>query len=109
VQRDGAALLDDDLNTSLAVQPPPDGGPAWIQLAFAEPITVRALSLASRGSGVPFGRVLAGDDVARLHTILTLPGAQQYRPSSVRTYAVPETRARHHPARAHGAPPSPAR
>src|SRR5688572_3803243 len=90
---DGAALLDDDLNTSLAVQPPTDGKPAWIQLAFAEPVTVRALSLASRG-GVPFGRVLAGDDAARLRTILTLPGAQQYRPSSVRTYAVPETRAR---------------
>ncbi|HKP15655.1 MAG TPA: glycosyl hydrolase [Gemmatimonadaceae bacterium] len=91
---DGAALLDDDLNSALTVRPPADGAPAWIQLAFAEPITIRALSLASRGSGVPFGRVLAGDDAARLRTILTLPGAQQYRPSSVRTYDVPETRAR---------------
>ena len=105
---DGAALLDDDLNTALTVRPPEGGAPAWIQLAFAEPISVRALSLASRGSGVPFGRVLAGDDAARLRTILTLPGAQQYRPSSVRTYAVPETRARIVRVELTGAPSSPA-
>jgi hypothetical protein len=105
---DGAALLDDDLNSALTVRPPADGSPAWIQLAFAEPVSVRALSLASRGSGVPFGRVLAGDDGARLRTILTLPGAQQYRPSSVRTYAVPETRARIIRLELTGAPPSPA-
>jgi len=105
---DGAALLDDDLNTSLTVRPPPGGGPAWIQLTFAEPITVRALSLASRGSGVPFGRVLAGDEVASLRTVLTLPGAQQYRPSSVRTYDVPETRARIVRLELTGAPSSPA-
>jgi hypothetical protein len=93
---DGSALLDDDLNTALTVQPPADGAPAWIELTFAEPITVRALSIASRGSGVPFGRVLASESTggAGFHTILTLPGAQQYRPSSVRTYDVPETRAR---------------
>ncbi|PYP79169.1 MAG: glycoside hydrolase [Gemmatimonadetes bacterium] len=105
---DGAALLDDDLNTALTVRPPADGSPAWIQLAFAEPITVRALSLASRGSGVPFGRVLAGDDASHLRTIVTLPGAQQYRPSSVRTYSVPETRARIIRLELTSAPPSPA-
>jgi hypothetical protein len=31
---DGAALLDDDLNTALVVRPAGDGSPAWIQLAF---------------------------------------------------------------------------
>ena len=105
---DGVALLDDDLNTALTVKPAAGGAPAWIQLAFAEPITVRALSLASRGSGVPFGRVLAGDDDAHLRTILTLPGAQQYRPSSVRTYAVPENRARIVRLELTAAPPTPA-
>src|SRR5204862_169107 len=105
---DGAALPDEDLNTALTVRTPADGSPAWIQLAFAEPITVRALSLASRGSGVPFGRVLAGDDASHLRTIVTLPGAQQYRPSSVRTYSVPETRARIIRLELTSAPPSPA-
>jgi hypothetical protein len=106
---DGAALLDDDLNTSLAVQPPGDGTPAWIQLTFAEPITVRAVSLAGRG-GIPFGRVLASENTDGVHfrTILTLPGAQQYRPSSVRTYDVPETRARVLRLEITGGPPSPA-
>ncbi|MFL5619964.1 MAG: glycosyl hydrolase [Gemmatimonadaceae bacterium] len=107
---DGAALLDDDLNTSFTVQPPPDGGPAWIQLTFAEPITVRAVSLASRGSGIPFGRVLASENTDGVHfrTILTLPGAQQYRPSGVRTYDVPETKARVLRLEITGGPPSPA-
>ena len=105
---DGSALLDDDLNTAFTIKPPADSAPAWIQLAFAVPVTVRALSLASRGNGVPFGRVLAGDDDAHLRPILTLPGAQQYRPSSVRTYTVPETRARVIRLELTGAPPSPA-
>ena len=107
---DGSALLDDDLNTSLTVQPSAGGAPAWIQLVFAEPITVRALSIASRSGGIPFGRVLASEsaDAAKLRTILTLPGAQQYRPSSVRTYDVPETRARVLRLELTGAAPSPA-
>jgi hypothetical protein len=107
---DGSALLDDDLNSSLTVQPPPGGGPAWIQLTFAEPITVRALSIASRSGGIPFGRVLASEsaDAAGFRTILTLPGAQQYRPSGVRTYDVPETRARILRLELTGAAPSPA-
>src|SRR5919107_4365316 len=104
----GAALLDDDLNTSLTVQPATGGGPAWIQLAFAEPITVRALSLASRGSGIPYGRVLASTDGTRFHTLVTLPGAQQYRPFGVRTYAVRETTARVFRLELTGGPPSPA-
>src|SRR5688500_9834086 len=90
---DGKALLDDDLNTALSVRPAASGGPAWIQLAFADPIPVRAVSIAARGS-IPYGRVLASDDGVRFRTILTLPGAQQYRPSGWRTYAVHETSAR---------------
>jgi hypothetical protein len=104
---DGTALLDDDLNTALVVRPPADGAPAWIQLAFAEPVRVRAVSLASRGS-IPFGRVLASDDGTRFRTLVPLPGAQQYRPSGVRTYAVPETSARFYRLELTGAPPTPA-
>jgi hypothetical protein len=104
---DGSALLDDDLNTALVVRPPQAGGAAWIQLAFASPVRVRAVSLASRGS-IPFGRVLASDDGTRFRTLVTLPGAQQYRPSGVRTYAVPETSARFFRLELTGAPPTPA-
>src|SRR5829696_6622947 len=104
----GSALLDDDLGTALTVQPPAGGGPAWIQLAFAQPIPVRALSFASRGNGIPFGRVLASDDGTRFRALVTLPGAQQYRPFGVRTYAVRETRARVFRLELTGAPPSPA-
>src|SRR5687768_131952 len=102
---DGAALLDDDLNTALSVRPPAGGGAAWIQLAFAEPIPVRAVSLAARSS-IPYGRVLASDDGVRFRTLLTLPGAQQYRPSSVRTYAVRSTSARVIRLELTGAPPN---
>jgi hypothetical protein len=104
---DGAALLDDDLNTALVVRPPADGTPAWIQLAFPAPATVRAVSLAARGS-IPFGRVLASDDGVHFRTLVALPGAQQYRPSGVRTYAVAPTTARVIRLELTGAPPSPA-
>ncbi|HEU4720943.1 MAG TPA: glycosyl hydrolase, partial [Gemmatimonadaceae bacterium] len=104
---DGKALLDDDLATALSVRPAAGGGPAWIQLAFAEPIPVRAVSIAARGS-IPYGRVLASDDGVRFRTLVTLPGAQQYRPSGVRTYSVRETSARVIRLELTGAPPTPA-
>jgi hypothetical protein len=104
---DASALFDDDLNSALVVAAPADGGPAWIQLTFAEPFRARAVSIASRGS-IPFGRVLASDDGVRFHTLVTLPGAQQYRPSGVRTYSFEETAARYYRLELTGAPPSPA-
>jgi alpha-L-rhamnosidase len=103
---DAAPLFDDDLNTALTV-PAPAGGPAWIQLTFAQPYRARAVSLASRGS-IPFGRVLASDDGVTFRALVALPGAQQYRPSGVRTYDFPETSARIYRLELTGAPPSPA-
>jgi len=103
---DGTALFDDDLNTALTVVPP-SAAPAWIQLTFAEPYRARAVSIASRGS-IPFGRVLASDDGARFRELVSLPGAQQYRPSGVRTYDFPETTARVYRLELTGAPPTPA-
>ncbi|HEX6622141.1 MAG TPA: glycosyl hydrolase, partial [Pyrinomonadaceae bacterium] len=58
---DAAALLDDDLNTTLAIPAPQGGGPAWVQFEFARPFRARAISLAGRG-GIPVGRVAASDD-----------------------------------------------
>ena len=34
---DGAALLDDSLNTSVKIAAPKDGGPAWLQYEFDQP------------------------------------------------------------------------
>ena len=101
-----AALFDDDLNTAFTLQAP-SGAPAWIQLGFPQPYRARAVSIASRGS-IPFGRVLASDDGVTFRTLVALPGAQQYRPSAVRTYDFPETAARFFRLELTGAPPSPA-
>lgn len=104
---DAAPLLDDDLNTVLAIPAPPGGGPAWVQFEFARPFKTRAVSLAGRG-GIPVGRVLAGDDESNFRTLVTLPGAQLYRGGLVRTFAFPETTARVYRIEMTGAPLRPA-
>ena len=94
---DGSALLDDDLNTQFTLAAPADGGAAWIQYEYPQPVTVRAVTLGGRGgsaNGIPVGRVLASDDGVSFHTLVTMPGAQLYRQGMVRTYAVAETTAR---------------
>ena len=103
---DGTPLLDDDLNTALVVQSPAEGA-AWIQLTLPAPVPLRAISLAARGS-VPVGRLLASDDGTHFRTLAALPGAQQYRPSGVRTYAFPVTTARIVRLELTGAAPTPA-
>jgi hypothetical protein len=102
---DGTALLDDDLNTALAVRP--TDGVAWVQLAFAQPFRARSLSLAARG-GIPTGRVIASDDGVTFRTLVTLPGTQQYRGGQVRTFAFEETSARVYRVEMTGAALSPA-
>jgi len=42
-----AALMDDDLNSTVTI-PAPANGPAWVQYEFAEPFPVRAITLAAR-------------------------------------------------------------
>ena len=91
---DGAPLMDDNLNTSLTVAAPPGGGAAWIQYEFAEPLAARAITIVVPGRGVPFGRLLAGDDGASFRTLVDLPGPVMYRAGTVRTYSIPETKAR---------------
>lgn len=91
---DAAPLWDDDLNTALTIQPPPDGGPAWVEFVFQQPFRARAFSIAARG-GIPTGRLLASDDGVSFRTLVLLPGAQGYRGGSVRTFAFPETTARY--------------
>jgi hypothetical protein len=90
---DATALLDDDLNTSLTIKAPGEGGAAWLQYEFPQPYAARAITIGGRG-GIPFGRVVAGDDGVNFRTLVTLPGAQLYRGGVVRTFAFPQTTAR---------------
>jgi hypothetical protein len=90
---DGAALMDDSLQTSANIAAPRDGGPAWLQYEFAKPYTARALSLGSRGR-IPVGRILASDDGVSFHTIADTPGPQGYHGASIRTFAFPAVTAR---------------
>ncbi|SPE37413.1 Glycoside hydrolase family 2 sugar binding (fragment) [Candidatus Sulfopaludibacter sp. SbA6] len=104
---DAAALLDDDLNTGVAIAAPEGGGPAWLQYEFAQPFKARAISLAGRG-GIPVGRVLASDDGANFRTLVEMPGPQAYRAGTVRTYAFPETAAKFYRVEMTAAPLTPA-
>jgi len=46
---DAAALSDNDLMTSVAIDPPTAGKPAWIQLNFAKPETIHSVTFAIGG------------------------------------------------------------
>jgi hypothetical protein len=108
---DGAALLDDQLNTLMTIPASKDGGPAWIQYEFAQPFTARAITLGGRGgsaNGIPVGRVLASDDGVRFRTLVSLPGTQLYRQGMVRTFAFPEVKAKFYRIELTGAPLGPA-
>jgi hypothetical protein len=91
------ALLDGNPRTAITVAPPGNDQPAWVELRFEEPFSARAITISSRAggrTGVPVGRVLAGDADGSLRTVVTLPGAQLYRQGSIRTFAFPEITAR---------------
>jgi len=104
---DAAALLDDDLNSAVTISTPQDGSPAWAQFEFAQPFTARAITIAGR-SGIPVGRLLAGDDCKNFRTLVTLPGTQLYRQGRVRTFAFNQTTAKIYRIEMTGAPLGPA-
>src|SRR6201996_804764 len=74
---DSAPLLDDSLNTSVAINAPKDGSPAWLQYEFDRPFTARALSFGAHGR-IPVGKILASDDGNTFRTIVAMPGSQGY-------------------------------
>ena len=90
---DDKALLDDSLQTAVAIEAPKDGGPAWLQYEFDQPFTARALSLGVRGR-IPVGKVLASDDGVHFRTVLDMPGPQGYHGASIRTFAFPAVTAK---------------
>lgn len=102
------SLLNDgrfDRSTTLAM--PADGRRAWVQYAFAEPRTMRALTVAfdypnpwSRPTD-PEGFVEVSDDGRTFRRLLSLPGngngpayALHREPYTVRTFALPRAKAR---------------
>ncbi len=108
---DAAALLDDDLGTILKIAAPSEGGAAWIQYDYAEPVTVQAVTLGGQGGsgrGIPVGRVLASEDGETYRVLVTLPGAQLYRQGMVRTFAFAPVTARSFRFELTGAPLGPA-
>ena len=91
---DEAPVVDNSLNTSITIDAPKDGSPAWLQYEFDQPYTARALSFGAHGR-IPVGRILASDDGHTFRTIVTMPGPQGYHGASIRTYAFPATTARY--------------
>jgi hypothetical protein len=108
---DGTALLDDDLNSTLVIDAPADGGAAWVQYEFPEKFAARSITLGGRGgsaNGIPVGRVLASDDGVNFRALVTLPGAQLYRQGMVRTYVFEPVAAKFFRVEMTGAPIGPA-
>jgi hypothetical protein len=104
---DATALLDDDLNSMVAIRTTKEDEPAWVQFEFEQPFPARAITISGR-DGVPVGRVLASDDGKEFRTLVTLPGAQLYRQGRVRTFAFSQTTARFYRIEMAAAPLGPA-
>ncbi|MEJ2648435.1 MAG: glycosyl hydrolase, partial [Sedimentisphaerales bacterium] len=90
---DGEALMDDVFSTTANIGAGPDGN-AWVQYEFAQPVKARAVTLVSSRGAIPFGAIEVSDDGTNFRSIVELPGAVQYRPGGLSTYAFPETSAR---------------
>jgi hypothetical protein len=105
---DGAALMDDNLNSAVTVPAPTDGGPAWVQYEFAQPIKARAITISGAGRGIPFGRITASEDGKAFRPVVAIPGPQQYRAGTLRTYAFPAITAKFFRVEMVGAPTDPA-
>jgi hypothetical protein len=91
---DAAVLMDGKLNTSLSIVPPGDGGPAWVQYEFAQPLVAQAVTIVAPGRGIPFGRIRASDDGVNFRTLVELPGPVMYRAGSITTYSFAPATAR---------------
>jgi hypothetical protein len=104
---DAAALLDENLNTSVKIAAPKDGSSAWVQFSFEKPFTARALSIGQHG-GIPVGRLLASDDGANWKAIVVMPGPQGYHGAQIRTYGFEAVTARYFRVEMEGAPVRPA-
>lgn len=96
-----AALLDESLQTTAAIPKPSADKPSWIQYEYAEPVTVRAFSLALKpafwaSSAMRPGYVEYSEDGQTFKPLVALPGPQHdIRGLSVRTFSFPAATARY--------------
>ncbi len=104
---DGRILQDDDLTTALTIRPSGESGTAWIQFSYEEPFAAKAITVGGL-RGIPFGKVSASEDGVHFRTLVALPGKSGYRGGNIRTYAFPETHARHYRIEFTNAAPRPA-
>ena len=98
---DAAALVDGDLEHTVALPIPEGDQPAWIRYDFAQPFRAQAFSIAvARGAGFfgatpPSGQVQASTDGSTWTTLVTLPGPEPlFGGFPIRTYSVPPTTAK---------------
>jgi hypothetical protein len=87
-----AALLDDDLNSTVSLGTGGKPGTVWIQYYYAKPFKAKALTIGSR-RGIPFGNVQASNDGKNYTILAELPGKSGYRGGNIRTFSFPETTA----------------
>ncbi|MDX9946439.1 MAG: glycosyl hydrolase [Bacteroidales bacterium] len=103
---DPSALLDDDLNSSVKISSGKGKKGIWIQYAYEEPVTARALTMANR-AGIPVGKILAGNNETDFRTVALFPGAQLYRAGKVATFSFPAVTAKYFRIEFTGAPMRP--
>lgn len=91
-------LVDGRLDQAVVLPTPTEAAPTWVRYDFAKPQTMRALTyvgpLGGRFAEGPTGRIEASDDGQSWRSIRTLVG-QAHNPAPQRTFAFPETTARH--------------
>jgi hypothetical protein len=91
-------LIDGRLDEPAVLPAPTDAAPTWVRYDFAVPQTMRALTyvgpLGGRFAEGPTGRIEASEDGQTWRSIRTLVG-QAHNPAPQRTFAFPETTARH--------------
>jgi len=91
-------LVDGNLENGIVLPTPTAGKPAWVSYAFAQPQTIRALSmvgpLGGRFAQGPDGRIEASDDGKTWRSIRTITGPA-HNPAPQRTFAFEATTARY--------------
>lgn len=105
-REDYKILHDENMLTGISVKAGPEKT-AWLQLTYPQPVLARSITLGC-SKGIPYGRIMAGNDSNRLHTIATLPGKSGYRGGNIRTYAFPATTAKYYRIEFTNDPPRPA-
>ncbi len=103
---DYQVLSDRNLLTGINVHASGPEKIAWLQLEYPQPVLARSITIAG-SKGIPYGRVMAGDDGSQFHTLTTIPGKSGYRGGNIRTYTFPETKAKYYRIELTNDPPKP--